>query len=312
MPDELKGQEATTAPTQPPGQPSVTVEPAVVEATPPPVVQPEPEPKVEDKPQSGKLVELHTSDFKKLKEKERSEGRKRAVADLNSRAIALGFSSLDEMFDSLSSSDTGVEDEVVDDDQVDDDEEEEDMPNTASKNKNKRKPANRRSSNSNSTSTKVSSRKARQLERENEKLRNEREKSKRRWKAEEKRRRDLQRKLDAKDVEMQLREQAVMAGVKDVDYALRLLSRRLSGKSEDELASFDESEFFTKLKEDKPYLFGEQIVPATTGNGGSDDPPAPSSDEVSKTVEPGHFDARQADPKDVSKRLRELGLDPNV
>lgn len=303
--EQTTGQETTTVTPDS----SVSAEPAVVEATPPSIVLPTEEPKTEDK--SGKLVELRTSDFKKLKEKEREEGRKRAFADLNSRAIGLGFSSIEEMFDSHEQGDISD----IDDDLIDEEDDEMATITTKSKKTTKNTSA-RRSSNNSSTNgksgTSVSPRKARQLERENEKLRERNEKATRQWKTSEKRRRDLQRKLDAKDVEMELREQAVLAGVTDVDYALRLLSRRLAGKSEEDLASFDEKQFFTDLKESKPYLFGEQVVPATTGNGSSEDPPAPSSDEVNKDSEAGHFNARTASREDVDKRLRSLGLDPNV
>lgn len=140
-------------------------------------------------------------------------------------------------------------------------------------------------------------------------MKTERDQAVRKWRVEERKRRDLQKQLDAKDAEMQVRESAVAHGVVDVDYAIRLLTRELQGKSEEELKSFDEAAYFGKLRTDKPYLFGERVTPATTGNGHRDAPPVPGSGQVTREAAgEAQFDARNASPADIEKQLQKLGL----
>lgn len=83
---------------------------------------------------------------------------------------------------------------------------------------------------------------------------------------EEKRRKALQRELDAKEAENALRLAAVRAGVHDVDYALHLLRRDMTGKTSQELDGFDEAKFFSEnLRKSHPHLYGVESRPATTG-----------------------------------------------
>ncbi len=141
------------------------------------------------------------------------------------------------------------------------------------------------------------------------------------WRVEERRRRDLQAALDAKDAEMGLREELYRAGVKDVDYTLRLLTRQLEGKTQEEIAKFDRNAFYTTLRTDKPYLFGETVVPANTGTdastkttgqpGAAPATPAPGSVAVTE-ADKTKFDARTAKPEEVQARLRSLGLNPHL
>lgn len=150
-----------------------------------------------------------------------------------------------------------------------------------------------------------------------------------RWRQEEKQRRDLEAQLDAKDAEMALREECWKAGIKDVDYAIRLLTRELEGLSEEEIGAFDRTKFYDGLKQSKPYLFGEVVAPATTGTDGSaqkkdetkgadagaagaaPNPPAPGS-EAAKAAADQQFDARKAKPEEIQSRLRALGLNPHL
>lgn len=123
----------------------------------------------------------------------------------------------------------------------------------------------------------------------------------------------LQESLDAKEAEMSLREVAVTSGVKDVDYALRLLTRELENKTEDELAAFDERGFFDGLRKQKPYLFGELTQPATTGTGVSA-PTAPRASQVSAqgASAAGKVDARRMNQQEYADLLRKRGLNPNL
>lgn len=120
--------------------------------------------------------------------------------------------------------------------------------------------------------------------------------------------RELQSALDAKEAEAFLREIAVSEGVKDIDYAMKLYSREVNGKSEEELAKIDERAFFQGLKKSKPYLFGEIVELATTGTG-SGGPPAPKPGPVIKeTAQNEIVDARKLSPKEYNELLKKRGL----
>lgn len=144
------------------------------------------------------------------------------------------------------------------------------------------------------------------------KLQQERERLAKQFAQEQAQRRKLQRQLEAKEAEMTLREAAVSHGVRDVDYALRLLQRELDGKSEAELQSFNEADFFgKKLRGSHPYLFGETVMPATTGTGATG-PAAPRAGEVqAATGQAGQFDARKATQEEFQRELRRRGLSPS-
>lgn len=126
------------------------------------------------------------------------------------------------------------------------------------------------------------------------------------------RNRDLQRQIDAQQAEMSLRESAVACGVKDVDYAMRLLTRHLEGKSEAEVDTFDEKKFFGDLRTSKPYLFGETVTPATTGNGGAapgGSAPQPGATTTAATTT-AQVDARKMSREEFQNRLKKMGLNP--
>ena len=116
---------------------------------------------------------------------------------------------------------------------------------------------------------------------------------------------------------MSLREELYRAGVHDVDYALRLLTRQLEGKSEEEIGAFDRDAFYKGLRTEKPYLFGETVAPATTGTNGSTPDgfapavPAPGGAAVEQ-AQRDQFDARKAKPNEIVDRLRALGLNPHA
>ena len=128
-----------------------------------------------------------------------------------------------------------------------------------------------------------------------------------------KRSRKLQRQLDAKDAEMELREVALRHGVRDVAYALHLLKQELSGKDDATIASFDENTFFgERLKQTHPFLYQAVQEPATTSPAGSSSAaPAPKPGPAKKAeAEAGQVDARQLSRDDYHKLLKEKGLVP--
>jgi hypothetical protein len=108
---------------------------------------------------------------------------------------------------------------------------------------------------------------------------------------------------------MALRETAVVKGVRDVDYALRLLQRELEGKDEQALATFDEGKFFENLRASHPYLYGETVVPATTGTGVGAAPSAPKAGAVQAAQgAAGNKDARSLSQDEFQKLLRARGF----
>lgn len=126
----------------------------------------------------------------------------------------------------------------------------------------------------------------------------------------------LQAQLAASEAERDLREEAIRAGVQDVDYALTLLKRDLQSrcKTDDDFASYDTVGFFKGLRKDKPYLWQAETEPATTGvdtaaegvNGGA---PAPSGSKGSEGGEGSvPRNAMEMSEEELGALHRELGL----
>jgi hypothetical protein len=131
---------------------------------------------------------------------------------------------------------------------------------------------------------------------------------------EERRRKDAERRAEALEAEMAIREQAITAGVKDVDYGVSLLRRSIEGRTADELRGFDEVKFFEELRTEKPYLFGSRDVPATTGTGGrGDQPQAPKPGHtLNGQAAAGKVDARNMNDKEFNEHMAKRGLSLSV
>ncbi len=130
--------------------------------------------------------------------------------------------------------------------------------------------------------------------------------------AESRARKRLRRERDALEAEMVVREAAARSGLHDIDYAMRLLTRHLNGKPEEELKKFNEVEYFESLRGDHPHLFGEARKPATTGNG-ANAPGAPNPGAAQQGVaQGGQVDVRKMDPKQYQDHLRARGLNLNM
>jgi hypothetical protein len=114
---------------------------------------------------------------------------------------------------------------------------------------------------------------------------------------------------------MALREIAVSKGVKDIDYAVRLLTRHLEGMSEEEIAkldggkAFDEGKFFEGLRTTNPYLFAEVTKPANTGTGAGNAPPPPKPGAAAAAQQQGNqVDAKKMSREEFQEHLRKRGL----
>lgn len=118
----------------------------------------------------------------------------------------------------------------------------------------------------------------------------------------------------AAEAEMLVREAAARVGVRDIDYAMRLMTRDLQGKSEKDLAEFSEEGFFSGLREGHPYLFGEVSRPATTGNGAGaaqGSPPNPGAAQQG-AAQGGKVDVRTMSQEDYRKHLASRGLNASM
>jgi hypothetical protein len=245
----------------------------------------------EPKDEDGKVLQVKHSDFSRIKAEAKAKGRRETIDEYEALAKKAGFSSLEEFFQQQKKIAEPPPAAPVPPKEI-----------TAMPTK--------------PTETSVKPEKGAQ---EAARLSDERTKMRKQWRKEERARRELQRQLDAKEAEMGLREEMYQFGVTDVDYGLRLLTRELAGKSEEEIGAFDRKAFFETVRKERPYLFGERVTQATTGTtgatqqGGTVQPatPKPGEPAVEKAAEQ-QFDARKATPQQVQDRLKALGLNPHM
>ena len=235
----------------------------------------------------GRVQVLSTSAFKRLKDEARDRGRREALEEL---AKAQGYRSMEEMQEALAQS------------------------RQQPRSRQQAQPARTKDEDdTETTAPPQQSKSARAAQRDAERSRREADDLKRQLSREVKGKRELQMRIDALEAETQLREAAIRVGVHDVDYALRLLTRDLEGKSEEELAKFDESAYFTGLRQSKPYLFGETVRPANTGTGVGNAPTALNPAEAAQVQAQGNqIDARKMDAKQFQEYLRAKGLNINL
>lgn len=117
--------------------------------------------------------------------------------------------------------------------------------------------------------------------------------------------------LDAAKAEMHLRDIASGKGVRDRDYAIALLTREVEKMTPEQAASFDEGAFFDGLRKTHPYLFGEVVVPATTGTGTGGAPNAPNPGKVTtQNGKDGRVDVRNMNPQQYQEHLNKRGINP--
>ena len=233
----------------------------------------------------GKTISLPTSAFAKLKAEAAEKGRKAALSDVEQKAKAFGFDSVDAMFKALESTRSGSTVETQQETRA------------APKATQAQKPA--------QAAGNVSA-EALKLAKEMERARKDAEKASREA-------RRYRQQLEKAQAEMEMKEVLLRAGVRDeVDYALSLMRRDIQSKlkTDPELASYSTDEFLKGLRTNKPFLFGESRVAATTGTGGEGPqarPPAPGQAAAS-TAQASQFDAKSASSEQIKARLAQLGI----
>ena len=252
----------------------------------------------------GKNVMLPQHAFAKLKEEQRQRGKREAMGELEAKFKAAGFESLDAAIAAMAAArNPPAKVEAKPEPKATP------APKAAPKAVEVEEVADVEAQETVQPQANLSA------DKQMQRLMREREKLAKQFAAEQAQRRKLQRQLEAKEAEFALRETAVGKGVKDVDYAVRLVTRELNGKTEQQLAAFDEGKFFDNLRKTHPYLFGEMVVPATTGTGVGAAPAAPTAANVQAAQgASGKFDAR--DPKlstaEFHKALRARGFSPPI
>jgi len=236
----------------------------------------------------GKTISLPTSAFAKLKAEAAEKGRKGALSEVEQKAKAFGFDSVDAMFRALEASRSGASDEVVE-----------------------TRPAQRQAQAPQQQAKQGSSKEAVATEalriaKELERARKESEKASREA-------RRYRQQFEEFQAESEMKEVLLRAGVREeVDYALSLMRRDIQSKLETdpELASYSTEEFLKGLRTNKPFLFGESRVAATTGTGGEGPQarPAAPGQAASTIAQAEQFDARKASPEQLKARLAQLGI----
>jgi hypothetical protein len=225
----------------------------------------------------GKNVILPQSALARIKGEQRERGKKEALAAIDEKIKAAGFASLDDAFSLLGQLKKGQQAQP------------------------QRKPEGKQQPQQPEGGQHLDgdgrAKNHAQYERERNQWMKERQAYQRKVADGEKHTRDLKRRLDAKEAEIALREAATVVGIKDADYAQRLLTRHCAKLSPVELKKFDERTFFEGLRETHPYLFGEIVRPATTGTGAG----APASRQPGTVAK----DAAASKQIDVTKMSRE-------
>lgn len=112
------------------------------------------------------------------------------------------------------------------------------------------------------------------------------------------------------ETEKVVREAAIMAGVKDVDYAVHLFKRHTASLDATKQKEFDENKFFKDLRGSHPYIFGEVVAPATTGTAGNGAAPgAPGPAAAAGAIGAnGTVDAMKMTPEQYRAHLAKRGL----
>jgi hypothetical protein len=233
----------------------------------------------------GKTISLPTSAFAKLKADAAEKGKKAALTEMQAKAKAFGFDSVDAMFQALETARTSTAVEAPQE------------TRQAAKPAQAQKPA--------QAAGNVSA-EALRIAKEMERARKEAEKASREA-------RRYRQELEEYQATAEMREHLLRAGVReDVDYALDLMRRDINAKlqTDPELASYSTEEFLKGLRTNKPFLFGESRVAATTGTGGEGPQARPAAPgQAASTIAQGEqFDARKASSEQIKARLAQLGV----
>jgi hypothetical protein len=236
----------------------------------------------------GKTISLPTSAFAKLKAEAAEKGRKGALSEVEQKAKAFGFDSVDAMFKALETSRSGASVEVAE-------------TRTAQKQAQVQQQQTKQGGGREAVAAE-----ALRIAKELERARKESEKASREA-------RRYRQQLEEYQAESEMKEVLLRAGVREeVDYALSLMRKDIQSKLETdpELAAYSTDEFLRSLRTNKPFLFGESRVAATTGTGGEGPQarPAAPGQAASTIAQAEQFDARKASPEQLKARLAQLGV----
>ena len=235
----------------------------------------------------GKTISLPTSAFAKLKAEAAEKGKKAALTEMQAKAKAFGFESVDAMFEALQTARSGASVE------------------TQQETRAAAKPAQTQQPKQSGPKDAVAA-EALRIAKEMERARKEAEKASREA-------RRYRQELEEYQAQAEMKEVLLRAGVRDeVDYALTLMRKDIQTKLETdpELASYSTDEFLKTLRQTKPFLFGESRLPATTGTGGEGPQarPAAPGQAASTIAQTEQFDARKASTEQIKARLAQLGV----
>lgn len=283
---------------------------------------PTPAPAVETG-RTPKVITVPTNEMSRIRAKEREKGRKAALDELNAEAKTMGYPDFAALkaaaarrTQAASARRPGATPQPVRRPPVDDDADaplgdDDDAPPPAAA-----RPAGKPAA---PEHPRLMSR----LQRENQRLLEEKKRLNRARALSDRRVLELERQTKVKEAENQLRLAAFRAGIQsddDIDYALDLLRREHRGKTEKQLAGFDENTFFTSLRERRPYMFAEVARPVgspsregTPGNGGTSGgappaPPKPGSTVARATANSLVKNALDMTPAEFEAHLTEQGL----
>jgi len=305
---ENQDRQQGTQPENQPPQPPPEGQPAAVHADPPPISSPAEDPpdsaadagdgNPASAPSNGKVHHLAEGTFKRLKETERAKGRKEALDEF---AKEQGFESADAMKAAFERRNQRR--------QQRDDPDKKPPKRAATKSRTPVDDPPDETDAGGDKHLKQLNRNMRKLERRVEESETKNADLARRMQREAAAKKRAERERDALEAEMAVRVSAAQAGIRDSDYAMRLLTKELQGKGDEDLAKFDEASFFSGLRETHPYLFGETTQPANTGNGAGSAPgaPNPGAAQVS-AAQGGKIDARKMSREEYRQLLRDRGL----
>jgi hypothetical protein len=235
----------------------------------------------------GKTISLPTSAFAKLKAEAAEKGKKAALTEMQAKAKAFGFDSVDSMFEALQTARSGASVETQQETRA--------APKAAPTQQPKQ-----------GVQKDAVAAEALRIAKEMERARKEAEKASREA-------RRYRQELEEYQAQAEMKEVLLRAGVRDeVDYALTLMRKDIQAKLETdpELASYSTDEFLKTLRQTKPFLFGESRLPATTGTGGEGPQarPAAPGQAASTIAQAEQFDARKASTEQIKARLAQLGV----
>lgn len=242
---------------------------------------------VSEQSTQGKTISLPTSAFAKLKAEAAEKGKKAALTEMQAKAKAFGFDSVDAMFEALQTARGSASVETQQETRA--------APKAAPAQLPKQ-----------SGSKDTVAAEALRIAKEMERARKEAEKASREA-------RRYRQELEEYQAQAEMKEVLLRAGVRDeVDYALTLMRKDIQTKLETdpELASYSTDEFLKVLRQTKPFLFGESRLPATTGTGGEGPQarPAAPGQAAATIAQSEQFDARKATSEQIKARLAQLGV----